>query len=220
MTKSSVRLAAAIALLAGGYAGAAEAEVAAGIVLDAKGAIAPTIVPLSEVEAGQKYALGADGRMTIVHYKTCRTLTVVGGSVTFNFTQLVLDGGKVEDEKRRCPKRFQLADGGSTTAGGLVLRGAGSPQQITQKPIIVLSGPRAARMGEAELRGASGVIARWPAGTRRLEMPANAAALAAGGEYELVLRNGQSGSTETHKFAVVAGASAEAVDNTTILSLE
>lgn len=217
-----IRSAAVIAVLAAGVAGgAARADVAAGIVLDIKGATSPAVTSLSEVEAGQKVALGADGRMTLVHYRSCRTLTVAGGSVTFNLTQLIVDGGKIEDEKKRCPKRFALADGGATTAGGLVLRGGpGESQQMSPRPIIVLSGPRAADIGDAELRGPGGTVARWPAGLRRLELPASGAALQTGASYELVLRPKAGGAEETHKLAVSTATGTEAIDNTVILSLE
>ncbi len=218
-----IRTAATVVALAAGLAAAsARAEVAAGIVLDVKGSASPAVASLSEMEAGQKVALGADGRMTLVHYRSCRTLTVVGGSVTFNLTQLIVEGGRIEDEKKRCPKRFALADGGATTAGGLVLRG-GTPadaRQMSPRPIIVLAGPRAAGIGEAELRGPGGTVARWPAGSRRLELPASGAALQAGASYDLVLRSKSGGGEETHKLVVAAAASQEAVDNTVILSLD
>jgi len=210
-----------VALSAGMTAGAARADVSAGILLDVKGTVTPAVTALSEVEAGEKLALGPDSRLTLVHYRSCRTLTVVGGSVTFNLTQLIVQGGKIEDEKRRCPKRFALADGGSTTAGGLVLRGGpGETQQMTQRPIILLSGPRAAEIADAELRGPGGTVARWPAGTRRLELPASGSALQTGTSYDLVLRARAGGAEETHKLTVSSAAGAEAIDNTVILSLE
>src|SRR5438034_303628 len=59
------------------------AQAAAALVLDKQGTSKPELSPYSEIPDGGSVSLSPQTKLVFVHYGTCRTVTVVGGRVTF-----------------------------------------------------------------------------------------------------------------------------------------
>lgn len=204
-----------LALLAGCCAGQALAQTPSGMVMEVSGGTEPAIQALTEVEPGFTVKLAAGAKLSFVHYTSCKLVSVEGGTVTMKLSAYTVDG-KVLSEQKRCPKRFALAAGGSTEAGGMVLRGA--PAIMSTRPIFLITGSGADGVVSAELRQDGKVVGTLPINARRASLPDATPALPAGGDYDLVVKT-KAGEPITRKFRAVETA-ADPLDRSVVLSIE
>ncbi|HYD98540.1 MAG TPA: hypothetical protein VEH84_04095 [Alphaproteobacteria bacterium] len=163
-------------------AAAALAAEPAGMVMEAAGA--PAVQPWQEVAANTTIELGAEGRVTFVHYRSCTTATAEGGRITFGAVAFDHQGGRLSGQESRCPERWELSGSGHQ-GGGMMMRAM--PRLVAPAPELVLSGPGAEGVTGITLRRAGGDAVRLERSGPRLRWPAGAAPLAEGEDYELVV---------------------------------
>ena len=98
----------------------------------------------SELRAGASIALGAAGRMGLLHYRSCRTATVEGGVVSVDEAGFSTAGGRVVAEGvGRCPGRISIADGRVNFTNGLMLRTTPNEAALPVGGLVVFAGARA-----------------------------------------------------------------------------
>jgi len=143
---------------------------AVALVLDVDGSVTPALRPYREILSGTTVSLADGGRLVFLYYASCRTLTVVGGSVTFTGGPApILKGAATRaDVRGQCPRKFSATG----TDAATVLRGASSAGLFTSTtPEFVLVGRRAEefvgiriKSGDRELltRALAGPRFSWP----------------------------------------------------------
>ena len=120
----------------------ADAQNASALVLDKSGATAPEVQPYSEIAVGATVALPSGTKLVFLHYQTCRTVTVVGGTVAFGaYTYTVTGGGKPEEVRTPCPPMVRLR--GQGEVAGVVMRAISPEVRLSVAPTFVLVGERA-----------------------------------------------------------------------------
>ena len=158
-------------------AGTVSAQQSAGLVLESSGSITPSVRSYTEIPGGTALSLAEGARLVFVHYQTCKTVTVVGGTVTITAGSYVTKGGKQSDERTPCPKKVSVRGGGEL--GGVVYRSVSASRGLTlqSEAAFVVSGPRASDFVVARITRENAVVAegpirdqvfRWPAGTTPL----------------------------------------------------
>jgi hypothetical protein len=128
------------------------AEPPAALVLDVSGTVSPAVQRHTEVPGRTSLALNPSGRITFVHYRTCRVVTVAGGTVRILPTHFEAEGGRIESDRQRpCPRQQKLPITVSGQPGALVTRGITRQPALpilTPQPRIVLVGSGASRIRE------------------------------------------------------------------------
>lgn len=198
-------------VLAAVSAPAALAEQAAGMVVSISGTTAPALRPFTEIPHGSTITLGPQGQLSFVHYRTCRIVSVVGGTVTIQRTIYDIgSGGRIVTvAERKCPQQVKLAEPKSGEAAGLMMRSAILAPTLSTRPSIVFVGKNAERVVNAEVRRGEASIALMPVENRRARWPESAPGLSAGADYKLVLRTREGGTVEYSFTAVEAAAKDE-----------
>jgi len=162
-----------------------------GIVFDLTGPAEPALQRFAELSDGGSYKLGPSTRLTFVHYRTCRVVSVVGGTVRLDQARYNIIGGRIEsDQLQPCPQHYVVAPTGAPagTTGALLLRSGGNDAPITSaRPDLILTGARADAFSAVEVRRDDVAVALSPLGGRRFVWPRNRERLAAGEGYRLVL---------------------------------
>src|SRR5688500_16618551 len=98
-----------------------QAQMPAALALEQSGASTPAIAPYSEILSGTSVSLQSGARLVFLHYKSCRQVAVVGGTVRFTENGYSLMGSRKESETRvQCPSLVVSQPAGETT--GVVLR--------------------------------------------------------------------------------------------------
>ena len=67
------------------------------------GSTTPALRPYSELPPSTTINLGSAGRLVFVHYLSCRTVTVVGGTVTVETDRYTATGTRSE-ARTSCPR--------------------------------------------------------------------------------------------------------------------
>jgi hypothetical protein len=151
-------LCAAIAMIAGvPPASAAAAPMA--LVMQVTGTTDPPLARHREVPEG-RITLGPQSKIALLHYASCKIVTVAGGTATITANEVVAPAANVESTKPGpCPKVHKIALAEGTASGGVsVSRGLdvqaplASPINLASNSVIVLSGPSAAAARSFELR--------------------------------------------------------------------
>jgi len=176
-----------IALGGGILPAAAQAPApAVALVLEVNGSVTPALRPYREIPSGTTVSLTNDGRLVFLYYASCRTLTVVGGSVTFTSGPApILKGAATQaDVRGQCPRKFSATG----TDAATVLRGGSSAGLFTSTtPEFILVGRRAEEFADIGIKsGDREVLTRALAGPR-FSWPTDVPPLAPG-VYALDLR--------------------------------
>src|SRR5262249_62088191 len=80
-----------------------------GIVFDLTGPAEPALQRFAELSDGGSYKLGPSTRLTFVHYRTCRVVSVVGGTVRLDQARYNIIGGGVEgDQQETWPPHYAV----------------------------------------------------------------------------------------------------------------
>jgi len=164
----------------------------AGMVLDVAGPAEPALERFAELSERRSYRLGASTSLTFVHYRTCRVVSVVGGTLWLEQARYDVAGGRVESEQvRRCPQQHQVVaptSASGQTTGALLLRsGSAAAPTVSARPELILAGARADAFAAVEVRRNKAVVALLPLTGRRLLWPRDREDLPSGEGYLLVL---------------------------------
>ncbi len=167
----------------------AGAQKPAGLALEVVGEVSPPLMPFTEIADGTVLVLGTGGRLTFVHYNSCREVTVSGGRLTIGRLWYEVTGGRIEREARQaCPNQIRVrASGGQ--AGGLVLRAGPSLREFPTRPYFVLVGRRAGDIARVTVTGGGETVADLALEGRRFQWPDQLPALRHRAAYRLVLRD-------------------------------
>ena len=182
------RLALVVGLLAGlAWLGSASAQTQAGLVLETSGTITPAVKPYTEIAGGTTLTMSGGARLVFSHYQTCRTVTVVGGTVTVTASSYATEDGKQSDAAMPCPKKVSVRGGGEL--GGVVYRSVSTSRALMLQPqaAFVLVGPRAAEYVTARITRDDAPVAEGPIRDQVFRWPAGVAPLAPDTAFELNL---------------------------------
>ena len=165
---------------------AAAAENASALVLEKSGATTPEMQPYTEVAVGATVSLASGTKLVFLHYQTCRTVTVVGGSVTFEANAYTTaGGGKPQEVRTPCPPTVRLKKGGEVA--GVVMRSISPSVRLSISPNFVLVGERADDFIAAAVSQDGTMLLQAPLTGRGFRWPASAAPLVANTNYKLLL---------------------------------
>ena len=195
MTKRhSIVLAGVVLLLAAGPSALAQAPpppARAALVLEVSGATTPALKPYREILSGTTVTLDPSARLVFLHYDTCRTITVSGGTVTFAAgTAPAIQGASSQSDVRgQCPRKVA----GSGSSAATIFRSLGPPRvNLSVTPSFVLVGQRADEFVRLRvLRQGQEVLAR-PLEGPRFQWPAGEGPLPPG-DYQLSFVSGREG---------------------------
>ena len=160
----------------------------AALVLEASGGITPAVRPYTEIVGETTLTLSRGARVAFLHYQTCRTVAVSGGSLTVTTAAYSIAGGTKESDVRSpCPRKVSVRGGGEL--GGAVFRSMPGRAGVTLQPeaSFVLVGPRAGEFSTARITRDDSRIVEGPIQDKVFRWPAGAAPLAPSTAYELVL---------------------------------
>ena len=165
-------------------AAAAEPD-AAGIVMKVTGQTTPDLPVRTEIPADTAIKLGAAVELTFLHYRKCKLVTVVGGTLELSARDFTTDGKVEKEVPGPCPRVYQLAG----SAGGWVARDL--PPRLPVNPEIIFAGQRAGRIIEAAVYAQDQrerPLFRFDLVDRRATEPAAATPLTAEHRYVLKMK--------------------------------
>lgn len=166
----------------------AHAQTTSALVLEKSGASVPEMQPYSEIAAGTTISLPKRAKLVFLHYYTCQTVAVVGGTISFGGETYTITGGKKESEKRSpCPRKVALKAGGEM--GGIMVRSLriGSSLKFSTRPAFVLVGKRANEFASVQVSKEDKELLQAPLEGRHFRWPKDAAPLSANTYYRMVL---------------------------------
>src|SRR5437667_6926643 len=157
------RLTLVVVVLAGlAWVSTASAQAPAGLVLETSGTITPAATPFTEIAGGTTLTLSGGARLVFAHYQTCKTVTVVGGTVTVTAGSYITRDGRQSDSAMPCPKKVNVRGGGEL--GGVVYRSISANRALMLEPeaAFVLVGPRAGEYVTARITRDDAPVAEGP----------------------------------------------------------
>lgn len=165
---------------------AADAQNASALVLEKSGATTPEVQPYTEVAVGATVSLASGTKLVFLHYQTCRTVTVVGGSVAFgSLTYTATGGGRPQEVRTPCPPMVRLR--GQGEVAGVVMRSISPTVRLSVSPSFVLVGERADDFAAVAVARDGTMLLEAPLAGRGFRWPTSAAPLAPNTNYELLL---------------------------------
>ena len=219
-TIGSLTLSLALLVASLGVPSDAVAQSGSALVLERTGVIVPDVQPYSEIAVGVTVTLQTGARLVFLHYQTCRTVTVVGGTVVFgglNYT--ITGGGKPEEVRTPCPPTVRLR--GQSEMAGVLMRSISPEVRMSTSPVFALVGGRADDFASVRVSQGGTILLEAPLAGRGFRWPAGTAPLVANTDYELVLVPKSDCKTRiTLKFRAEGGASTAAGDRLTLISVD
>jgi hypothetical protein len=201
--------------------GVACAQIASALVLDTRGVSLPHLLPYSEIPAHTTVVLPKGAKLVFLHYPTCRTVAVIGGTITFAEDTYTITGGTTEAEARsQCPRIVRLS--GEYETAGTLLRG---PQYGTltllSSPTFVVVGKHAGDFASVRVSQGGREVLATPLDGRQFRWPSKVPPLTEGHEYELALVPRRAGAEPvTRRFKVQAPATQSPSVPLTLLKVE
>ena len=176
--------------LAGGIPPAAAHQPAVALVLEVDGPVTPALRPYREILSGTTVSLTNESRLVFLNYANCRTLTVVGGSVTFTSGQMpILKGATTRaDVRGQCPRKFSATGADAAT----LVRGVPGTADTPTTPQFILVGRRAEEFAGIRIKSGDQEVLSRPLTGPRFSWPADVPPLSPG-TYILDLRPKVSG---------------------------
>lgn len=144
------------AVAGAGPAWAATAPVA--LVMQITGTTDPPLARHREVAEG-RITLGPQAKLSLLHYVSCKIVTLSGGTATVTASEVVAPAGNVESTKPGpCPKVHKISLAEGTASGGVsVSRGVGPPAvNLAANGVVVLAGTGGGSARSYELRDGFG----------------------------------------------------------------
>jgi hypothetical protein len=174
-SKISIRSAALSALIAAAPLPVLAAD-AAGLVLEVSGKTEPSVAAYAEIAADQAVKLDPGATLKVVHYKSCRIVTLSGGTLKVEASDFDVSAGKVDaDRKSACPRRVasHTSRAGDAGTGGIVMRGAGEATvAVGPAETFVLAGDKLADVKTVRLLREEKVVGEWkPSRTKAWTAP-------------------------------------------------
>jgi hypothetical protein len=208
-------------LAAFAWVGPACAQGPVGLLLETSGTIAPAVKPYTELPSGTTLTLSGGARVVFAHYQTCKTVTVVGGTVTVTAASYATRDGKQTDVLMPCPKKVNVRGGGEL--GGVVYRSAAPRAGLTlhTEPAFVLVGQRASDFVTARITRDDATVAEGPIRDRVFRWPVGTAPLAPSTAFELTLvPKGAGERVVTTRFATPAIAAPAGQEPLVVISVD
>jgi hypothetical protein len=207
-------------LAAFAWVGPACAQAPVGLLLETSGTITPAVKPYTELPSGTTLTLSGGARVVFAHYQTCKTVTVVGGTVTVTAASFATRDGKQTDVLMPCPKKVNVRGGGEL--GGVVYR---SPTRagltLQTEPAFVLAGQRASDFVTARITRDDATVAEGPIRDRVFRWPAGTTPLAPSTAFELTLvPKGAGERVVTTRFATPAIAAPAGQEPLVVISVD
>lgn len=166
----------------------AYAQAPSALVLEKSGTTVPEVKPYSEILVGRTVSLQPGAKLVFVHYYTCQTVAVVGGTIRFSKDEYAITGGKKESEIRTpCPRQVALKSGGEMA--GVMLRSAFTNVMVkfSERPAFVLVGKRADGFSSLRVTQEDKTVIEAPLEGRHFRWPKDVPPLAAASGYEMIL---------------------------------
>ena len=203
-----------------GWPSGAGAQNASALILEKTGTTVPEVQPYSEVAVGATVSLQASTRLVFIHYQTCRTVTVVGGTVVFGgLTYTITGGNKPEEVRTPCPPTVRVRGQGETA--GVLMRTISPEVRLSLSPNFALVGARADDFAAVRVSQGGAKLLEAPLSGRGFRWPAGTAPLVANTDYEMVLVPKAGGTTQvTVKFRAERGTSTASRDQLTLISVD
>lgn len=218
--KLAMMISVALALLAAAVG--THAQTASALVLETSGASVPAMQPYTEIPVNATVSLAPGAKLVFLHYHTCRTVGVVGGTIMFSAEAYTLTGGtKQLDVRSPCPGAVKLKTGGEVEVqvAGTLLRGGRFTLPL--QPAFVLVGVRAGDFASVRVSQEGQAVLEAPLDGRRFRWPAEAAPLVVDTEYELALVPTVAGGVPlTIRFKATAPASPPAGEALVLINVE
>lgn len=191
-------------VLAPGPAAAADAVA---LIMSVSGKVTPEVAAYSEITPETSIDLGKDGRISFVHYPSCRQVTVLGGKLIFGPQEVDVDGGTIERESpQKCPKKMSIkvASGQAAAVRTRSFSLTSIPtERLSDRPSCVVLGAMAGDYNEARVVLNDKAVATIKMKGPVFKWPAKAAALEDGQRYKLQLVSKTPGA-EMREFEFVA----------------
>lgn len=147
-------------LLTLGAVTATAAEPPGALITDYSGKASPVLSVYSELPEGMDFKLGAADSITLLHYGSCRSVTVTGGKIHVGAQKLEVAGGKaVEAPGDNCPRKITIATAG--VGGGVLMRGMSMATLPSDMNCVVI-GTRRAEVARVEIADKDGQVALFP----------------------------------------------------------
>jgi hypothetical protein len=164
----------------------ADAQNASALVLEKSGSTTPDVQPYSEIAVGATVALASGAKLVFLHYQTCRTVTVVGGSVTVGaYAYTTTGGSKPQEVRTPCPPMVRLK--GQGEVAGVVMRSISPTVRLSVSPSFALVGERADDFTAVAVTRDGTTLLEAPLAGRGFRWPTSAPPLAVNTNYELLL---------------------------------
>ena len=197
------------------------AQAPVGIVLEASGSIRPAVRPYTEIPPDTTLALTGGARVVFLHYQTCRTVALVGGSVTLTAPTYLITGGNKESEARTaCPRKVNVRGG---ELGGAVYRSMPGRGGLTLAPeaAFVLAGSKAGEFSTARITRDDAPVVEGPIKDGVFQWPAGATPLGSNAAYELTLVPSRAGEKPvTIRFATPASAAPAGTEPLVVIGVD
>jgi hypothetical protein len=166
------------------------AEEPAGVVMALSGSTSPPIAAMSEIPSGEPFKLAPGAELTFLHYARCKLVTIAGGSLTVTRSDYNTDGKIVAEKDGPCPRVHQLSGSAPASAGGLVMRGAGTVARWPLDREIVFAGAGSGKLKAAAIYAEGrpdAPLVQLQVSGHQARVPANAPPLTANERYVLRL---------------------------------
>lgn len=153
------------------------------LVTDYAGGKGSKIEAFSELTEGQTLTLGAKDRVTVLHYRSCKSLTITGGTIHISRQAVTQDGGTREEAPgEACPQELTVATAG--VGGGALVRAVGFSTIPSALESCILVGAQASKISAVAVGQNDTPLFTAKVQGRRLEIPAGQS-LTEGSDYSL-----------------------------------
>lgn len=153
------------------------------LITDYAGGKRAGVEAFSELSDGQTITLGAQDRLTVLHYRSCKSLTITGGTVHISRQAITQDGGSHEEAPgEACPQELTVATAG--VGGGALVRAVGFSTVPATLEGCVIVGKKAAKISAVSVSQNDAPLFTAKVRGHRLELPAGQS-LTEGADYSL-----------------------------------
>lgn len=178
---------------------------AAALVMDYSGKPHPSLMSFSEVAEGDEFALAPTDKLVLLHYRSCKMVTVTGGKVKIDKAKVIVAGGQsAEAPGENCPNEVVIKTAG--VGGGVLMRSAPGFAVLPAKLDCVIVGSLRASVSRLQVQEQDAVVLDLPVAGPRVVAPADAPALSPDKDYEMRLLGAKGEVLNTHPVSVEPGA--------------
>jgi hypothetical protein len=160
----------------------------AAVVLEVEGTTVPALRAYREISPGTTVTLGSGARVVLLHYQTCTTVTVVGGTVALpaNRPPVISGAGSKTEASGHCPRRVAASASAAATLFRSISR-IPDPPMTSTRPTFLLIGERADVFSAVQVLGPDRQELSAALHEPKFQWPHDAPPLGASRVYELIL---------------------------------